>query len=142
MKRRDLFEAWVAAEREQPDRRIRFPADGVPWFAKLVNRKTETFAVLTLNGAHEAIRMREVSRGLVNRSLVHPREVFEGAIRDRAVAVIVAHNHPSGNVEPSPEDRDVVQRLYKAGQTLGILVLDSLIVGARGYYSFLEQGEI
>lgn len=142
MKRPDLFHAWIAAEREDTDRRIRWPADAVPWFAKLVRRKQESFAVLTLDGAHEAIRMREITRGLVNRSLVHPREVFEGAIRDRATAVIIAHNHPSGNVEPSPEDRDVTNRIAAAGKTLGILVLDSMIVASKGYYSFLEQGEL
>jgi DNA repair protein RadC len=68
--------------------------------------------------------------------------VFEGAIRDRATAVIIAHNHPSGNVEPSPEDRDVTNRIAAAGKTLGILVLDSMIVASKGYYSFLEQGEL
>jgi DNA repair protein RadC len=61
---------------------------------------------------------------------------------DRAAAVVVAHNHPSGNVEPSPEDREVTARLQKAGNTLGIAMLDHIIFSENGYYSFLEQGEL
>lgn len=61
---------------------------------------------------------------------------------DRAAAVVVAHNHPSGNTEPSPEDRDVTSRLQNAGRTLGIAMLDHLIFSQTGYYSFLEQGEL
>ena len=75
-------------------------------------------------------------------TLVHPREVFAGALTDRAAAVVVAHNHPSGNTEPSPEDREVTARLRKAGQTLGIAMLDHVIFSQSGYYSFLEQGEL
>jgi DNA repair protein RadC len=78
----------------------------------------------------------------VNRALVHPREVFAEALVDRAAAVVVAHNHPSGNVEPSAEDREVTARLQKAGNTLGIAMLDHIIFSQEGYYSFLEQGEL
>ena len=98
--------------------------------------------MVTLNGAHGVIRVREVTRSIANRSLVHPREIFWGAIQDRAVAVVIAHNHPSGNVEPSVEDGDVTRRLVEAGQVMGIPVLDHVIVSKRGYYSFLEEGRI
>ncbi|MFP4067834.1 MAG: RadC family protein [Spirochaetaceae bacterium] len=122
--------------------RIRFPADVVPLVHHYADRKQEHFLALSLNGAHEVSATRVVSVGLVNRALVHPREVFAEALEDRAAAVIVAHNHPSGNVEPSPEDREVTARLQKAGRTLGIAMLDHVIFARTGYYSFLEQGEL
>lgn len=111
-------------------------------FAKYRNRRVESFYVSTLNGAHEIIHTYEVSRGLVNRTVVHPREVFWFAIKDMASAIIVAHNHPSGNIEPSPEDIDVTTCLQKAGELLGINLLDHLIVSRNGYYSFVDHGII
>lgn len=122
--------------------RIRFPADVLPLVRHYADRKQEHFLSLSLNGAHEVSATRVVSVGLVNRALVHPREVFAEALVDRAAAVVVAHNHPSGNVEPSPEDREVTGRLQKAGNTLGIAMLDHIIFSQNGYYSFLEQGEL
>ena len=122
--------------------RIRFPADVLPLVRHYADRKQEHFLSLSLNGAHEVEATRVVSVGLVNRALVHPREVFAGALVDRAAAVVVCHNHPSGNVEPSPEDREVTSRLHSAGCTLGIAMLDHIIFSQSGYYSFLEQGEL
>jgi DNA repair protein RadC len=122
--------------------RIRFPADVLPLVRHYADRKQEHFLSLSLNGAHEVSATRVVSVGLVNRALVHPREVFAEALGDRAAAVVVAHNHPSGNTEPSPEDREVTARLQKAGRTLGIAMLDHIIFSHAGYYSFLEQGEL
>jgi DNA repair protein RadC len=143
MKRRDLFDAWIAAEQEGGmDRRVRFPADVIPHVAHLRKKRQEHFLVVTLNGAHEIIRVRTVTKGTVNRSLVHPREIFIGAIRDHAAAVMVVHNHPSGNLEPSPEDREVTSRLMTAGNLLGLRLLDHVIVSKNGYWSFLEQGEL
>jgi len=78
------------------------------------------------------------SVGLVNRTLVHPREVFTEAVRQRATAIVVAHNHPSGNLEPSMEDKDVTRRLRQAGDILGIKILDHLIFGEEGFLSMLE----
>ena len=83
--------------------------------------------------------MRTVSVGLVNRTMVHPREVFAGPLTDRAAAVILAHNHPSGSLDPSAEDNEITRRLVEAGQTLGIPVLDHVIFGSTGYYSYLEN---
>lgn len=104
-------------------------------------REVECFVVCTLNGCHKIIGTYIVSQGLVNRTIVHPREVFRPAIADNATAVIIAHNHPSGNLEPSVEDRDVTQRIKQAGDLLGIKVLDHLIVSpsVKGYFSFLEN---
>ena len=122
--------------------RVSFPTDVVPLIAHYSDRKQEHFLCISLNGAHEVIAVRVVSVGLVNRALVHPREVFAEPLTDRAAAVIVAHNHPSGHVEPSREDRDVTARLTAAGRTLGIEVLDHIIFCDTRYYSFLEHGEL
>ena len=122
--------------------RIRFPADVYPVVSHYADRKQEHFLALSLNGAHEVIACRVVSVGLVNRTLVHPREVYADALTDRAAALVVAHNHPSGRTEPSPEDREVTSRLRVAGETLGVRLLDHVIFSLEGYYSFLEHGEM
>ena len=92
-----------------------------------------------MNGAHEIIDIRVVSMGILNRTIVHPREVFADPIQKRAASIIIAHNHPSGSTDPSPEDKEITRRLKEAGETLGIPVLDHLIFGIRGYFSFKEQ---
>lgn len=102
--------------------------------------RQEHFLCISLNGGHEVIAVRTVSVGLVNKTQVHPREVFADPITDRASAIIVAHNHPAGSLEPSREDITVTQQLKSAGQTLGIQLLDHIIFNHRGYYSFLENG--
>lgn len=123
-------------------RRIAFPADVLPLVRHFSDRKQEYFLSLSLNGAHEVTAVRVVSVGLVNRTIVHPREVFADPVTDRAAAVIVCHNHPSGNVQPSAEDREVTRRLITAGETLGIPLLDHIVFSEREYYSFLEHGEV
>ncbi|MFP4210432.1 MAG: RadC family protein [Alkalispirochaeta sp.] len=120
--------------------RIRHPADALPLLHHYADRPQEHFIVITLNGAHEVISVRVVSVGLVNRTLVHPREVFADAIKDRAVAVICAHNHPSGRVQPSGEDHAVTQSLQEAGDILGIRLLDHIVFAAGGHYSYLDHG--
>lgn len=122
--------------------KIAFPVDVLPLVAHYGDRKQEYFLCISLNGAHEVIAVRVVSIGLVNRTVVHPREVFADPITDRAASVVVAHNHPSGNVDPSSEDREVTRRLTKAGDMLGIRVLDHVVFSTGGYYSFLEHGEL
>lgn len=122
--------------------RIRVPADVLPAIRHYADRKQEHFLSVSLNGAHEIIAVRVVSVGLVNRTIVHPREVFADPLTDRAAAVIVAHNHPSGQVQPSMEDRDVTRRLISAGETLGLKLLDHVVFSALGYYSFLEHGDL
>lgn len=122
--------------------RIRRPGDAVPLLQHYADRPQEHFITVTLNGAHEVERIRVVSVGLVNRTLVHPREVFAGALTDRATAIICAHNHPSGNVTPSDDDRLVTRSLTNAGEIVGIRVLDHIIFSPTGYYSFLDHGEV
>ncbi|TVR69163.1 MAG: DNA repair protein RadC, partial [Spirochaetaceae bacterium] len=122
--------------------RIRQPSDAVPLLQHYADRRQEHFIAISLNGAHEVNAVRIVSVGLVNRTLVHPREVFSDALKDRAAAIIVAHNHPSGNVQPSGEDRAVTETLVEAGDILGIRVLDHIIFSPREYYSFREREEL
>ncbi len=119
--------------------RIAGPEDIFRQVSHFADRKQERFIAATLNGANEVIAVRVVSLGLVNRTLIHPREVFSDAIHDRAAAVVVAHNHPTGRLEPSREDVEVTARLVKAGRTIGIEVLDHLVFSAEGYYSFRES---
>jgi DNA repair protein RadC len=106
------------------------------------DRKQEQFICISLNGANEVIAHRVVSVGLVNKTQVHPREVFADPITDRASAIIAAHNHPSGSLSPSKEDVEITRQIKNAGETLGIKLLDHIIFNHRGYYSFLEDGKI
>jgi DNA repair protein RadC len=116
----------------------------VPILDALENIKmkdVEHFVCVTLNGNHKLVGTHIVSQGTVNSTLVHPRDVFRAAIMDNAAAIIIAHNHPSGSLEPSANDKDVTRRMKQAGDILGIQVLDHLIVSpsAQGYFSFLEN---
>ena len=102
--------------------------DAVQQLGYIRDKKQEYFVVLTLDGANRLISNTVVFQGTLDRSLVHPREVFAKAIEDRAASIIVAHNHPSGNVEPSSEDLEVTWKLKEAGELLGIGVLEHIIV--------------
>jgi len=95
--------------------------------------RKEHFVGLYLNARHELIHKELISIGTVNASIVHPRDVFAPAILHNATAVIVAHNHPSGDATPSPEDVDVTRRLKEAGRLLGISVLQHIIITEYGY---------
>jgi DNA repair protein RadC len=139
----------IAAALELARRRIRpeglkisFPTDVLPLIKHFSDRKQEHFICISVNGANEVITTRVVSVGLVNKTQVHPREVFADPITDRASAIIVAHNHPVISLTPSKEDVEVTQKLKAAGETLGIKLLDHIIFNKNGYYSFLEKGEL
>jgi DNA repair protein RadC len=106
---------------------------------RIANLDRENFVVVLLNTKNEVIETSTVSVGTLGASLVHPREVFKPAVRASAASVILAHNHPSGKVEPSREDREVTKRLGEAAGILGIEVLDHVIVG-DGYFSMKEHG--
>jgi DNA repair protein RadC len=122
--------------------RISFPPDVYPLIRHVSDRRQEHFLCVSLNGANEVIAVRTVSVGLVNRALVHPREVYADPITDRASAVIVAHNHPSGNLAPSQDDMEVTRQLKEAGDTLGIKLLDHLIFNETDYHSMMEKGQL
>ncbi len=119
---------------------IREPRDVLPYVQHIADKKREYFLCLTLNGAGEVIQTRVVTVGLLDSSQVHPREVFADAITDRAAAVILAHNHPSGLLEPTPQDLEVTRQLAEAGRILGIQVLDHVIVLKKGILSLREKG--
>lgn len=119
---------------------IRRPGDVLPHLADMRTLEVEVFRVLYLSTKHRVIAAETVSVGTLNASLAHPREVFKGAVRRAAAAVIVTHNHPSGDPTPSQEDRDLTQRLYDAGKVLGIELLDHIVVGGGGAWSFREHG--
>lgn len=102
--------------------------------------KHELFKVVLLDAKNRVIKEITVSEGSLTLSIVHPREVFALAVRESAAAVIVLHNHPSGDPTPSLEDRQLTDRLVAAGQLLGIRVLDHLIIGDGRYVSFADEG--
>jgi DNA repair protein RadC len=116
--------------------------DVLPLLADIVGKSQEHFVRITLNGANEIIEKRIVTIGLLDRSLVHPRDVFGDVITDRAAAVIFAHNHPSGDLQPSEADLKTQEQLVQAAKILGFRVLDHVIVSRKGYFSFQEAGLI
>lgn len=108
--------------------------DAIDQLKNIRDKKQENFVVLTLDGANRLISNTIVFQGTLNQSLIHPREIFAQAIEDRAASIIVAHNHPSGNVEPSAEDIEVTAKLKEIGDLLGIRVLEHIIV-TKGLYT-------
>lgn len=114
---------------------VTVPEDAVRLLEDIRYKNQEHFVVITLDGANRMIQKRIITVGTVNASLVHPREVFADAITDRAASIVVAHNHPSGTLEPSQPDREVTKRLREAGVLLGIQLFDHIIVTADGYTS-------
>lgn len=111
------------------------PEKAVEQLADIRAKKQEYFVCLTLDGANRLIAKRIITIGTLTSSLVHPREVFAEAITDRAASIIVAHNHPSGNLEPSQADIQVTKRLKESGVVLGINLADHLIISSTGYVS-------
>jgi len=100
------------------------------------------FYALLLDSKNRLITKVRISEGSLGASLVHPREAFRPAIREAAAAVLFLHNHPSGDPSPSSEDRKITARLHKAGELLGIPVLDHVVVGREAYFSFADSGAI
>lgn len=109
---------------------------------QITGRPQEHFVCISLNGAYEVIEKRIVTVGLLDRSQVHPREVFADVIADRAAAVVFVHNHPSGDLRPSDADLRIHSQLMESAQILGLRVLDHVIVARKGRYSFQESGLI
>jgi len=102
--------------------------------------RKEYFLVLLLDGKNRIVRRVRISEGSLNQSIVHPREVFAPAVRESAAAILLVHNHPTGDPEPSREDIAVTRRLTESGEIMGIKVLDHIIVGDGEYVSFVERG--
>jgi DNA repair protein RadC len=115
-------------------------ADVLPLLQDIAAKQQEHFVCISINGANEVIQKRIITVGLLDRSQVHPREVFADVLTDRAAAVIFAHNHPSGDLRPSDSDLRIHNQLVESANILGLRVLDDIIVGKKGYYSFQEAG--
>jgi DNA repair protein RadC len=123
--------------------RIRGPADVYRHYhARLRDAAHEEFHVVLLDARHRVMREVLVSRGTLTASLVHPREVFRPALREAAAAIVLAHNHPSGDPTPSAEDREITRRLARVGRLVGIAVVDHVVLGANGYVSLREEGAL
>ncbi|MBI5596691.1 MAG: DNA repair protein RadC [Elusimicrobia bacterium] len=135
----ELARRWAGASPSSPEP-IDSPRRALRELGELAPLKKEHFVALYLDATHRPLHRETVSVGTLTASLVHPREVFAPALERPAAALIVAHNHPSGDPEPSREDRETTRRLCEAGRILGLPVLDHLIVAARGYFSFRERG--
>lgn len=106
------------------------------------DKRQEYFVVLSLDSGQRLIARRVVTIGLLDTTLAHPREVFAGPLTDRAAAVIIAHNHPSGVASPSDHDISLTQQLAAAGQLLGVPLRDHYIITSKTHYSFLGSGLI
>jgi DNA repair protein RadC len=122
------------------DIKVTRPEDILPLVAHLKEKRQEHFICLTLNGAGEVLGNRVITVGLLNHSLVHPREVFADAITDRAASIICVHNHPSGSLEPSSQDIAITNQLRDAGSLVGIQLIDHIIVSKNGFVSMREKG--
>jgi len=131
----------VSSEPARRDPRIRGPKDVFQRLGPLLrDRRQEEFWVLYLDTQNRVLHERRLTVGLLNSSLVHPREVFAPAISRAAASLILAHNHPSGDPEPSPEDLEITLQLVESGRLLGIPVRDHIVLGDGGFVSLLERG--
>ena len=131
------------AHERRPERvQIRGPADVFDlMLARLVDRPHEESHCLLMNTQHRVLRDLLVTRGILDASLIHPREVFQPAILERAASVILVQNHPSGDPTPSAEDRAVSRQMSAAGRSIGIVVLDHVVVADDGWPSAMSNGE-
>ena len=129
-------------ENLEDERRVTLtnPEDVYAFLRPIESLDRESFWRLDLDHRQQLIGCEEVSRGHLSGSLVHPREVYKGAILSSASSIVIAHNHPSGDPAPSPEDIGVTRRLYEAGNLLGILLTDHIIIGHDSYWSHAESG--
>jgi len=124
--------------KEKPEQEIYIhsPEDTIKIISGLKNNKKENFVALYLDARNKLIYQETISIGSLNASIVHPREVFEPAIQYLAAQIILAHNHPSGDPEPSTEDLAITKRLVESGKILGIEITDHIIVAKNGFISF------
>lgn len=138
----DIVSVRLVRERSERLGRVRGPKDAALHLARLIpqNATQEHFGALYLDTQNRPCAAAIITVGLLNSSLVHPREVFLRAILCNAASLIVGHNHPSGDPEPSPEDVEVTRQLAEAGKLIGIPLRDHVILGEPGFVSLLERG--
>ena len=131
----------LSAEAADEGEPMRGPRDVWRWYApKMEGLTVEEFHVAILDAQHRLERDVLVSRGILNSSLVHPREVFREAIAERAASIVLIHNHPSGDPNPSSDDRAITSQLVAAGRLLDIPIQDHVVIGRGRYVSFAEAG--
>lgn len=118
---------------------IIIPKDVVAQLSELRQNKREHFVALYLNAKNEMVHKETISMGTLNANLVHPREVFELALKHSAASIMVAHNHPSGDPKPSEDDMEITKRLTDAGKMMGVELLDHVILAANSHFSFKEE---
>jgi len=106
---------------------------------RLITNQQEHFMILLLDSKNRIVKDEVISIGTLNASIIHPREVFKSAIRESANSIILVHNHPSGDPEPSAEDEQITKKLFEAGELLNIKILDHVIVGKDKFWSFKER---
>ena len=136
---RDRFGTYIPESYLKARIKIRSPKDAMPALSSIRLSPQEIVVVADLDGNNQIMKTREITQGLANQSQIHPREVFRGAIMNNAVSILVAHNHPSGNLEPSESDLIATRRLVEVSKTIGIPVVDHLIVTADGFLSIRER---
>ena len=138
---REVATVYTGNARPCPVEPLRDPAGVVEYLRPLIDDEPkEKFAAVLLDGRHRSIGTQIVSVGTLTASLVHPREVFRAAIAKSAAAIILAHNHPSGDPKPSTEDLEITDRLMRAGTIVGIPILDHIIIGPHAWNSAQAEG--
>ena len=140
-----LKAAFELARRSEEDpgekRKIKYFSDVVKLLRpRLKNKQKEHFLILSLDSRNRVNRICEITTGTLDSSLAHPREVFKEAIQSLASSIILVHNHPSGHTEPSDDDIGITRKIAEAGKIIGIKVLDHIIIGSEGSFSFQENG--
>lgn len=124
-------------------RSVSTPAEAASVFASIMGEEAvEVFGFLSLTTRHHLIAYHQISRGGIDRTPVSPREVFQMALLSHAAAIVIGHNHPSGDPSPSSDDVALTWKLTQAGELIGVSVLDHVIVGDHRYYSFKEGGRL
>lgn len=131
------------SEQKYPSKTIKYPEDIFNSFKFLFqDSPVELFVVIHLKTSNEVSGYETVTKGLLNQTLVHPREVYRSAILRNAASIVICHNHPSGNIQPSQEDISMTKQIVDSGKILGIPCQDHIIFGYEKYYSFVESGRI
>ena len=136
---RDAFGGYIPESYLNPRIKVRQPKDALPALASIRLSPQEIFMVLDLDGNNQIAEVRKATIGLANQSQIHAREAFRGAIANGAVSILIAHNHPSGTLEPSESDLAATRRLVESGKLIGIPVLDHLIIGPTGFFSLRDR---
>ncbi len=131
----------ISASGTENNKPIQSPEDIAKRYSpQLRDLKQEVFMVLCMSSSNKIIQERIITKGLLNSSLTHPREVFREAILENAASIILLHNHPSGNLEPSREDIQITKQIVEAGKIIGISVHDHIIIAGDGFTSMMERG--